>query len=67
MDEQTAKEMLETWIEAERAVSLGQSYTIGSRQLTRADAKTITEKINYWSAVVRGFSDPSPRCRRVVY
>lgn len=44
----TAKEMLKGWIEAEKAVMTGQSYTIDSRQLTRADLAEIGERIDYW-------------------
>ena len=43
-----AREMLDGWIESERAVMTGQSYTIGTRQLTRADLEEIGERIKYW-------------------
>ena len=46
----TCKEHLDQWLEADMAVATGQSYQIGSRALTRADAKDITEKIKYWTA-----------------
>ena len=45
---------LTAWTAADIAVATGQSYTIGSRTLTRADADTITAKINYWSGVEAG-------------
>jgi hypothetical protein len=33
-------------------VSTGQSYQIGSRKLTRADAAEIRENIDYWAGKV---------------
>lgn len=47
-----AKNMLQSWIEAEVAVSTGQSYRIGTRQLTRASLKEIAERIRFWRAEV---------------
>lgn len=68
MDIETARRMLELWIAADEAVALGQSYTLANgRQLTRADAKVITEKINYYSDIVRSIENSSPRSHRVVY
>lgn len=49
----TAQTMLETWLEAEAAVSTGQSYSIANRQLTRANLKEIGERIAYWDAKVQ--------------
>ena len=48
----TAKEHLDIWLEAETAVSTGQSYTIGDRQLTRASLADIRKSIDYWAAKV---------------
>ena len=42
------KRQLDAWMEANIAVSTGQSYTIGSRTLTRADLSKILEQIKYW-------------------
>ena len=42
-----AKEHLDIWLEAEKAVALGQSYTIGSRSLTRANLSEIRKSIQY--------------------
>lgn len=39
---------LDAWYKAELAVSTGQSYTIGSRSLTRANLKEIRGQIAYW-------------------
>ncbi len=46
----TAQAQLTLWIEADTAVASGQSYTIGSRSLTRASAAEITEKIKFWQS-----------------
>jgi hypothetical protein len=43
-----AREHLAAWLEADAAVATGQSYTIGSRTLTRADAARIAERIAFW-------------------
>ncbi len=43
-----AKEHLDIWLEAERIVATGQSYTIGSRTLTRANLNEIRKTIDYW-------------------
>ena len=43
-----AKEMLNLWLEAERAVATGKSYRIGSRQLQRCDLSEIREAQKYW-------------------
>lgn len=47
-----AKEHLDIWLEAEKAVALGQSYTIGSRSLTRANLSEIRKSIQYWKDTV---------------
>jgi len=39
------------WTAADLAVAKGQSYSIGSRTLTRANAEEITKKLNYWTGV----------------
>lgn len=43
-----AEEHLDAWLKAELAVSTGQSYRIGTRQLQRADLSEIRQSINYW-------------------
>ncbi|UAT32642.1 DUF6148 family protein [Bacillus badius] len=43
-----AKIHLDAWYNAELAVSTGQSYSIGSRSLTRANLSEIREQIKYW-------------------
>ena len=44
------KQKLNTWLAAEEAVATGQSYTMGSRNLTRASLKQIREQIEFWSS-----------------
>lgn len=44
-----AKKHLEAWLGAEIAVTTGQSYTIGSRTLTRASLAEIRNQIEYWN------------------
>jgi len=48
MDLQTAKTHLKAWLDAELAVSTGQSYIIGTRQLNRASLSEIRRQITYW-------------------
>lgn len=44
-----ARSMLKTWLDAEKAVAVsGQSYRIGTRQLTRANLPDIVERIKFW-------------------
>lgn len=61
-----AQKQLESWIKADEKVSNGQSYSHEGRQLTRADAAVITEKIDYWSEKVNQLSGRGRRgIRRV--
>lgn len=43
-----ARENLKMWLDAEKAVSTGQSYKIGSRSLTRVSLPEIANRINFW-------------------
>ena len=43
-----AKLHLEAWLDAELAISTGQSYTVGSRSLTRANLSEVRKQIEYW-------------------
>lgn len=47
-----AKTHLEAWLDAELAVSTGQSYRIGSRQLQRANLPEIRKQIQYWRSEI---------------
>ena len=51
MDLATAQQHLDDWLAADRAVSTGQSYSIGGRSLSRADAQEILSRITYWNRV----------------
>ncbi|OQP00864.1 hypothetical protein B1689_07535 [Geobacillus sp. 44C] len=44
-----AKTHLRSWLDAELAVSTGQRYRIGTRELTRANLSEIKERIRFWS------------------
>lgn len=52
ISEEIAKQHLEAWLEADIKVSQGQSYSLGSRTLTRANLKEIAERIKYWQSVL---------------
>lgn len=43
-----ARNNLQMWLEAEKAVSTGQSYKIGTHSLTRASLTDIAKRIEYW-------------------
>lgn len=47
-----AKKHLEAWLKAEIAVSTGQSYRIGSRQLERANLNEIRQQIRFWQSEI---------------
>ncbi len=44
-----AEKHLNAWLDAEISITNGQSYTIGSRTLNRANLYQIREQIKYWS------------------
>ena len=44
-----AKKPLDAWLTAELEVTTHQSYTIGSRSLTKANLSEIRKQIEYWS------------------
>ncbi|WP_421663630.1 DUF6148 family protein [Lysinibacillus telephonicus] len=50
---ESAKQHLQAWLDAELACSTGQSYSIGSRSLTRANLSEIRQQINYWDNKVK--------------
>lgn len=45
-----AQTHLSNWLQADLAVSDGQKYEIGGRELTRVDADMITNKIKFWES-----------------
>lgn len=64
-----AKNMLNLWIEAEKAVATGQSYKIGTRSLQRADLSEIADRIKHWRSEVSRLTSnrkPGARVMRVV-
>jgi hypothetical protein len=60
-----AREHLEAWLDAELAVSTGQSYQIGSRRLQRANLSEIRQQIAYWQRKIYEL-DGNNRNKRVV-
>jgi hypothetical protein len=48
----TAQGMLDKYLAAEVAVLKGQSYTIGTRSLTRANLSTIVKERKYWQQML---------------
>ncbi|NIO84656.1 MAG: hypothetical protein GTN53_29430 [Candidatus Aminicenantes bacterium] len=62
-----AQVLLDLWIEADKMVATGQSYSIGGRSLTRADADTITKKIKFYQDLVIALNrGGSATVRRIV-
>ena len=61
-----AETNLTAWIAASEAVALNQSYTIGDRTLTRANAQQIMEMIKFWNGEVLRLSRTRGRTRYVV-
>lgn len=51
-----AESRLDQYYAAEEAVLNGQSYSIGSRSLTRANIKEIRDGIDYWENKVKSKS-----------
>ncbi len=60
-----AQAKLDAWMVADDAVAGGQSYSIGGRSLTRANAAEIRNNIDYWERRVMRLSQGSGgiRCR----
>ena len=56
-----AKKELNAWLEAELEVTTNQSYTIGSRSLTRADLSDIREQIAFWEGKVAALENQEKR------
>lgn len=48
-----AEAKLAEWLAADTAVASGQSYTIGGRQLSRAQAAEIRNNITFWDERVQ--------------
>ena len=54
ISKEAAQRHLDMWMEAEAAVSTGQSYQIEQMMLTRASLKQIRESIIFWEAEEKG-------------
>lgn len=52
MNVSTAQAHLDAWLAADLATSKGQSYSIGDRSLSRSDAETIRNQVDYWTRIV---------------
>ena len=61
-----AETNLTAWIAASEAVALNQSYTIGDRSLTRANAAEIRKMIEFWNGEIQRLSRTRARTRYVV-
>lgn len=65
-----AQEMLTLWKQAYRAIAIsGQSYKLGTRQLTRADLSEVKKELAYWRNEVERMTAGTrrgPRVKRVV-
>ena len=61
-----AETNLTAWLAASEAVALNQSYTIGDRTLTRANAQHIMTMIKFWDGQVQRLSRIRNRTRYVV-
>lgn len=51
-----ADAQLAAWVAASTAVAGGQSYTIGSRSLSRADASDIKDMVVFWNDQVKSLT-----------
>lgn len=64
-DLERARMHLEAWYKAELAISTGQSYSIGTRSLTRANLTEVVKQIEYWKKEVAKLErNPSGKMRR---
>lgn len=51
MNLEEARAMYKLWLDAEIALATGQSYTIGTRSLTRLDMPTVLERKKYYGRI----------------
>lgn len=56
-----AKKHLDAWLTAELEVTTHQSYTIGSRSLTKANLSEIREQIQFWQNEVASLENIGQR------
>jgi hypothetical protein len=62
-----AEEHLAAWRAADLAVAKGQAYSVGGRTVTRADAKTVRENVEYWERRVNELAQGGAGGARVRY
>lgn len=62
---ETANNMLQAWLNAEMALTTGQSYSMGSRSLTRANLSEVRKSVEYWENKVNALSGKTTK-RRVM-
>lgn len=68
ISKETAQRHLDMWLEAEAAVSTGQSYQIEQMSLTRASLKQIRESITFWEGkVAAAEAEEKKRGRNRIY
>lgn len=60
-----ANEMLSAWLNAEMALTTAQSYSMGSKTLTRANLGEVRTAVSYWSSMVNQLSGATKK-RRVI-
>ncbi|WP_142413071.1 DUF6148 family protein [Hathewaya massiliensis] len=57
-----AEKHLNAWLEAELAITTGaQSYSVGSRTVTRADLGQVRQQIKFWSNEIYKLKNISQR------
>lgn len=61
-----ARRRLDLWLAAEEAVATGQSYTIGTRSLTRANLAQIVERVRYYQGLVSSLESGRGQGARVM-
>lgn len=68
ISKEDAQRHLDMWLEAETAVSTGQSYQIEQMMLTRASLKQIRESIIFWEKkVAEAEAEEKGRGRNRIY
>jgi hypothetical protein len=58
---ETARRHYYAWLEAELELTSHQSYTIGSRTLTKANLKDVREQIQFWQNEIAKLENQAER------
>ena len=61
IDITTARTHLAAWLEAELQLTTNQSYTIGSRSLTRANLGEVKQQITFWQNQIAKLENEAAR------